>query len=125
MMLHATDLLVAVQGDTGDAAPVVYKPPKAGAFRWEGSSIGAESGGLQPQADGSLLKVTHLPVQGPTAELAKNGVTELERLAVVTVSGREWSIDQDQSHYGPSMTRLLLFRRPIAQHHDNTAATER
>ncbi len=79
----ATSLLVAIQGETGEAAPVVYQPSGRQAFRWEGSSHGTQQGGWQEQPDtGNILKVTRLTVQGPTAALIAGGVTELDiRLA--------------------------------------------
>jgi len=116
----ATELLTAVQGDVGAAAPVEYQPPGKPLVRWEGSSIGAQHGGVLPQDDGSLLKVVRLPVQGPTTALVAGGVTELERTAVVKAIGFDWSIDLDQSHFGVSMVRLFLYRRPIARHDAHT-----
>jgi hypothetical protein len=120
LMQAATDVLIAVQGDVGPLAPVGYQPTGGQAFRWEGSSIGAESGLWQPQEDGNVLKVTKLVVQGPTAALRANGVTELERDAVVSANGRnDWSIDLAESHWGPSIVRLGLFRRPISRMEEN------
>jgi hypothetical protein len=125
LMIAGTDLLVAVQGNTGAAAPVEYRAPGVASFRWEGSSVGAQAGGVLPTDDGSFLKVARLPVQGPTAGMLAAGVARLDRQAVVTALGLDWSVDLDDSHFGPSMVRLMLYRRAISQFDDRTAGTEK
>lgn len=116
---------MSIQGDAGDSAPVEYKPPDGTKFRWPGSIAGAQHGGLQPQDNGDVLKVFTCRVKGPTPELVARGVTELQRNAIVTVHGVDWSIDLIESLWGENVTILALVRRPIAQHQEIEAKFDR
>lgn len=124
LMRSGADLLTALQGD---AEAVKYKPPDGTLFIWTGASAGTQQGGYQHQDNGDVLRVTRCVVQGPTAVLLAKGVREIEREAVLAVWGLDWSIDAQESQWGPLVVRLGLVRRPIARHQelDDRAAVRR
>jgi len=117
LMRAATDLLVAVQGESGEAA-VLVRPPGREPFRWEGSSVGAQTPSVDFRPNGDVVRVFRSTVQGPTAVLVAHGVTQFERDTVFDVDGREWSLDGPQSSWGTSIVRFALVRKPISRHEE-------
>jgi hypothetical protein len=67
---------------------------------------------------GDAVKAARLAIQVPTDALVANGITGLERKAIVTVQEREWTMDMERSKWAPAKVTLGLMRREITRHEE-------
>ncbi len=99
------------------AVTVEYTPPYCSPIEFEGLLI-SNDGGMEYSESGDVQKVVRAVAKVKTSCLIEKGVTELQRMAIVTIDEKVWAIDLPRSKWGPELVRLGLIRREISRHQE-------